>query len=71
MNHPQANILNRSNYKKCLRKSIQHTNETLESTTTPGQRGSVCNGDEGQLHIPQIPRTWTSPSDSIVSYTGQ
>ena len=37
---------------------------------TLGQSGSGNNGNERELHIPQISRTETSTSDGFVSYIG-
>ena len=37
---------------------------TLSAPTTPGQSGSVSNGNEEVLYTPQIYRTEASPSDA-------
>ena len=45
--------------------SIWPTDRTLIGTTTPGQSGSGCNGNEGVLLIPQNYRTGSLPSDGL------
>ena len=37
------------------------------STTTPGQSGRECNGNEGLLHTHLSSRTRASPADGLVS----
>ena len=41
------------------------TDETLTSTTAPGQSGPGNNGYEGVLHISQISRTEALPTDAF------
>ena len=43
----------------------------LTGTTTPYQSRPRINDNEMVLHIPQIFRTGTSPSDGLMSYLGQ
>ena len=53
-------------------KSIWPTDETLTSTTTPGQSGHGSNGNErGDPHTPQSLRTGaSSPDAGLASYPG-
>ena len=54
-----------------LFRSIWATDRTLSGATTPGQSGPGCDGNEGELRIPQSSSsTWTSPSDCLWSYLG-
>ena len=51
--------------------SIWPRDRILSGATTPGQRGSGRNGNEGVLRIPQsFSITEASPSDCLVSYLG-
>ena len=48
--------------------SIGPIDMTLSCATTPGQSGPGNNGNEGVLHIPQIPKPGALPSDCLMSY---
>ena len=51
--------------------SIWPIDRSLSGATTPSQSGSVNNGNERVLYIPQsFSITGTSPSDCLVSYPG-
>ena len=50
--------------------SIWPIDGTLSGTTTAVQSGPGSNVNEGVLHIPQISRAGTSPSDCSVPYLG-
>ena len=47
--------------------SIWLINKTLSGANTPGQSWSESNGNKKALHIPQISRAGTSPSDGLLS----
>ena len=50
--------------------SIWPIDSTLSGSTTQGQNGPGSNGNEGVLHIHQIAKAGTLPSDGLMSYTG-
>ena len=50
--------------------SIWPINRTLSGSTTPSLSGPGSNGNERVLHIPQISKARTLPSDGLMSYAG-
>ena len=50
--------------------SIWLIDRTLSDATTPGKSGPGNSGSEGVLHIPQISKVGTSPSDGLMLCPG-
>ena len=50
--------------------SIRPIDRTLSGATTLGQSGPGNNGNDGVLHIPQISKAGTSPSNGLMLYPG-
>ena len=49
---------------------MRDIDRTQTSATAPSQSEHGSNDNEGALYIPQLNRTWHSPSDGFVSYQG-
>ena len=45
--------------------SIGPIDRTLTGTTTPGPSGTMSNGNESVIHIPETPKTGASPYDAV------
>ena len=41
---------------------------TLQGATSPEETGPGSNGNQGELHIPQISKAGASPSDGLIPY---